>query len=102
MPDPILALANLEKAADFTLATRQGRVIPQLLHAGARHHHSKYFYVEYPAHGGAIYQIDASRMVAIIGDGGSRRHFAAPEVASILGNLSPNLDAFNFLKAVSL
>ena len=102
MPDPILALANFAKAARFTLAGKPGRVIPQLLQAGSSHHHSKFFYVEYPAEGGPCYQIDAARLIAVIGDGGSRRHFAAPEVATLLGALAASLDHHQLLKAVSL
>jgi hypothetical protein len=102
MPDPILALANFEKAAPFTLAGDRGRVVPQLLQAGARHHHSRFFYVELPLDSGRFYQIDAARLVGIIGDGGVQRHFSAADVASILAQLSPRLDHHNLLAAVSI
>jgi hypothetical protein len=102
MPDPILNLADFAHAAEFKLAGHKGRVIPQFMQAGSSHHHTRYFYVEHPGPTGQVYQIDAARLVAVIGDGGIRRHFKAMEVAIILSGLSHRLDHPAFLKSISL
>lgn len=100
MPDPILNLADFQRATSFKLAGQTGRVIPQILHAGSKHHHSRFFYVEYPGTTGQVYQIDASRLVAVIGDGGTRRHFSAGDVARLLSGLSSRIDHHQLLKSL--
>jgi hypothetical protein len=90
------------KATTFTLAGKTGRVMPLFLDQVSRHYHSCQFHVEFPVDGGILHHLDATRLVAVIGDGGTCRHFSAPEVARILGGLSPKLDHHNFLQAVSL
>jgi hypothetical protein len=100
--DPILALADFDHAAPFTLAGKPGKVIPQHLAAGSTHYHSRFFYVEFPADGGNVYQIDASHLVRVIGDGGVTRHFNAAAVARVIGGLSAKIDHHALLKTVSL
>jgi hypothetical protein len=101
--DPILTLADLESPAPFQHHGTSGTVFPQFLQAGCKRHHSKWFYVEFPAdNSGSFYQIDASRLVSLIGDGGTQRHFTAREVATILSRIHSNMNLSTFLKIPTL
>lgn len=103
MPDPILPLINFTSPATFTHDGYLGKVYPQFMEAGSKFHHSKYFYVEFPANEtGSFYQVDASRLVSIIGDGGVKRHFSAMEVSAIISGLYSYLNLPNLLKSISL
>lgn len=91
-----------DHAAQFHLAGKTGSVIPLLLDTATRHHHSKHFHVEFPTDSAILYPIDAARLVAVIGDGGNRRHFSATEVARILSGIYHKIDHHNFLRAIAI
>ena len=100
--DPFLHLADLDRAVPCTISGTPCRVVPQRNSAGSNTYHPRLFYVEYETDSGLFYQIDSSRLVAVLGDGGTGRSFNAKEVAYILGTLSSKLKQPEFLKSISL
>lgn len=102
MPDPILTLADFPHAASFTLAAQTGRVIPQLMEAGSARHHTSLFYVEYPAHGGEIYQISMAKLAGLLADGAANRSFTASHAASIIAAIPRTFTPHNIFRAISI
>lgn len=100
--DPFLALADLDHAIPYTHNGQQCRVVPQRMEAGARRHHTRFFYVESPVDSGTFYQIDASRLAGITGDGGTARHFSARETALMLSRIPRSTNHQAILKAISI
>lgn len=100
--DPILALADFKHAAEFNLAGQTGRVIPQHFEAGSTRHHTRFFYVEYPSHGGPIYQISMSKLYNIIGDGAPGRSLNARDSAAIIAAIPRAFDPEKVLRAISI
>jgi hypothetical protein len=100
--DPILNLADFDKAKPFARAGCHGRVIPQRMEAGSRNYHPRYFYVEYPSPVGQVYQIDASRLATFMADGGSGRRFTASEVGHLIARVSKHTDTGALLKAIKI
>jgi hypothetical protein len=100
--DPILALADFDRAADFKLAGKNGRVIPQHLEAGSTRHHTRFFYVEYPSHGGPIYQISMSKLASMLADGAADRSLNARDSAAIIAAIPRAFDPEKVLRAISI
>lgn len=101
-PDPILTLADIPHARDFTLAGQSGRVIPQFMEAGSARHHTRFFYVEYPAHGGNVYQISMAKLASMLGDGAAARSFTAAEAATFIAAIPRTFTPHDIFRAISL
>lgn len=100
--DPILALADFKHTAEFKLAGQTGRVIPQHMEAGSSRHHSRFFYVEYPAHGGDIYQISMSKMANLMADGAASRSHSASQAAAIIASMPRAFDPAKVFRSISI
>lgn len=97
-----LPLADHSKAVSFKLAGKTGKIIPMLLVCDSVRHHSRHFYVDLHGEGSDLILIDVSRLVAVIGDGGSLRHFNTQEVATIVSRLSSHICHLSLFKSIAL
>jgi hypothetical protein len=99
--DPILNLADFSRSVAFRSGCTPWRVIPQIMQAGSRALHPRFFYVECEATNG-IHQIDASRLACVMADGGTGRRFSASEVARMLPRLFRDADPLAMLNAIKI